>query len=271
MGFMYVSEALQSIQDQIDVIYRMLGINPTVQAINFPFLSITGLTFTNNSPSAGNIAWTSCTVWYNGQAYGISAGSTTSGEKLVWWVVGETAFRFGNSFTPNVTTFDIATNTSGIADNNWNKVGANGIQSSQVLGGLLFGYQIQNPATASFNAPGTSTITLINFTGVGALLSVGFSGNIATIAGAGAGCYLQITIDGTPMQSYQLTVPSSPSPDPPAQAFGLSSATAATLGGNPGLVSFFNIPFNSSLLVQILIQNSNTGSIQASAGWAKKI
>lgn len=267
MGFMYVSEALQSIQDQIDVVYRLLGVNPTVQAINFPFLSITGLTFTNNSPSAGNIAWTACTVWYNGQAYGISAGNTSAGEKLVWWVVGETSFRFGNSFTPNITTFDIATNVGGTADNNWSKIGANGIQSSQVLGGLLFGYQIQTPATASVSAG--ITVTLISYSGAGALLGVGVAWNLSTSAGGGA--VLSVNVDGSGAQTFQITTPNNPNPDPVAVSWGLNSSTSATISGNSGLMSYFGIPFNSSIVVQLQVANYVSGSIQAAAGWAKKL
>src|SRR6478735_5561499 len=38
---------------------------------------------TNNSPSAGNIAWAAFSIQYQGVSYSISAGSTP--KKWVWW------------------------------------------------------------------------------------------------------------------------------------------------------------------------------------------
>jgi hypothetical protein len=247
----------------VDTINKIQNIGTQATAA----LEVVGLTLRNNQPDGNDITWGAFTIWYQGVPYAIAAGNTTGGALFAYWNVGDAALTVANSFTPSPTTFPILTNVAGTADTTWDKVGASSIQTSQVIGGLLPpGYQVQTPATVSYSG-GPNVLTLINFSGTGALLSVGFAWNVSTAAG---GVVLSINVDGTGAQTYQITTPNNPSPDPITQAWGLSSSAAAAVGGNPGYVSFFQLPFKTSLVVQMTVNSYVSGSILAAAGWAKK-
>lgn len=92
---------------------------------------ISDLTLTDNSPGGGSVAWSACTVRFNGTNYSVTGGNTAN--KFVYWDVGDGTFTAGNSFTPQVDRFLIATNVSGTADEAWNKLGNRGIQGAHVL------------------------------------------------------------------------------------------------------------------------------------------
>jgi hypothetical protein len=261
-------ENLEALQDQMQSFQKLLGLPPTVKTINLPILLVTNLTLTSNSLTAGNISWSACTVWYNGIPYGIAAGNTAAGESLVWWTVGATTFSFGNSFTVNATTFPIATNTAGTADLTWNKVGANSIQESQVLGGFLPpGYQIQTPATASVNASGTTT--LLNYTGGGALLTACALTNSFKTAG---GSTIQITVDGQPSQTINLTDGGGVGADPfSTQANAMAVDGGTVVANSTGIVLGFYSTFKTSILVTITVTSYTSGALTTGVGWAKKI
>lgn len=83
--------------------------------------AINGLTFTNNSPSAGFVAWTGPTISWNGNTYSVTSGSTSA--EMIWFdrsasttaLQGSTRAAFEAAY--NVSDGDIllAVNLSGMA------------------------------------------------------------------------------------------------------------------------------------------------------------
>lgn len=272
-GFMITNEALIALQDQIDTLKQLLGLSPSVNAINFPLLIITDLQFTNNSPSAGNIAWTMCTIYYNGQVYGISAGHTAaSTDTLVWWVVGEASFRSGTSFTPNQTTFNIASNTSGTADIAYNKLGANSIQEVNVIGGFTSGYAPQNPSDVTIGGGATST-TLLSYTGAGGLVSIGITDTSGGSGSPGGNMTLAIVFDGGAAQTYTLRS-SAFSPSGLWTTEFLNSAPGAvgsgSTSGDRGIIPF-GTAFKTSCVITLNTPGGLQGGLACSVNWAKKL
>lgn len=145
---------------------------------------VSGMTLTSNSPGAGSIAWSACTVYYNGTAYAVSGSNTSSA--YVYWTVGGSTFTTGASYTPSSTVFLVATNNGGTADTAWNKVASKHIQEANLNFSLLTGQQVQ-PLVA-FTSPldnagmgvGASTIstTVLSTTGDG----VHTGGGLLTVA-----------------------------------------------------------------------------------------
>lgn len=65
-----------------------------------------GFTITDNSPSAGSIAWADCNIMYKGTKYTITNGNTSS--KYVYWTLATTPTTFKTSATkPTLTDDDI--------------------------------------------------------------------------------------------------------------------------------------------------------------------
>ena len=87
--------------------------------------------WTNNSPSAGYIAWNAHTIVYGGAAYAISAGNTSS--KYVVWTIGATTYTV--STTHPTSGFTIAYNTAGVHTLVWNN-SANMVIGSAFIGSL---------------------------------------------------------------------------------------------------------------------------------------
>lgn len=138
-------------------------------------LLVSGLTLTNNSPAAGRVAWSSCSVFYDGTEYTISSGSTaSSSEKFIYWTVGGSTFTSAASFTPGPTVFLIATNTAGTADVAWNKLALSGVQKDNLVFGLIEGIAIQPLATATRSLTSAATTTIVSVSGsAGGFLSIG--------------------------------------------------------------------------------------------------
>jgi hypothetical protein len=108
---------------------------------------VVGMTLTNNNPSAGNISWSACTVYYNGTTYPISAGNTTAtSQNSIYWTVGGTTLTPTAAFAPGPNIFLIATNTGGTADTAWNKQAANSIVAGNIAAGAVGSTAIQNGA-----------------------------------------------------------------------------------------------------------------------------
>jgi hypothetical protein len=80
---------------------------------------LSGDSWTNNSPVAGSVAWNTHTVVYNGAAYPIAAGSTSSA--YVYWTIGDVLYT-GSATHPVLgnDAFMIAINQSGIHTMVWN-------------------------------------------------------------------------------------------------------------------------------------------------------
>jgi hypothetical protein len=230
-------------------------------------LQVVGLAFQNNTPVGGQISWSACTVYYNGTAYPIAAG-TSGTDALVWWNVGDKVFSSGASFTPSPTTFPILTNVAGTTDLTWFKVGASSIQPSQLIGGLLPpGYQIQTPATASLGASGTTT--LLSYTGAGALLTV--FGQLSNLKTSG-GSTIQITVDGQPSQTINLTDTGGAGNDGfSTQANAMAVDGGTVVANSTGIVLGFYSSFQVSIAVTITITGFVSGGLTVGSGWAKKI
>lgn len=148
------------------------SLNTTQSQVNSA-IQVVGLTVTNNSPGGGQIAWSACTVYYNGAAYSIAAGNSSTNQ-FVWWVVGASTFSSGNTFTPGPTIFPILTNTAGTSDLTWNKVGAGSIKGAHL--GLSAGI---------YNGPnGVLTLDGVTFTdGQPVSTSVQWSAGLVTYQG----------------------------------------------------------------------------------------
>lgn len=103
-----------------------IGIESSIVSVAIPadpttgkILVLSGDTWTDNSPSAGYIAWSAHTLTYNGINYAISAGNTN--KKYIYWLSA------GTSYTPSDTNpvlgdsdFVIAVNIAGAHDLAWN-------------------------------------------------------------------------------------------------------------------------------------------------------
>lgn len=101
-----------------------------VTKLNIKQIIIPNLTISDNTPGAGSVSLTSCLLYYNGNSYAISALATT--DMFIWWDVGNTTFSHGATFTPQPNRFMIVTNTAGIHDESWNKVGTASIEESHL-------------------------------------------------------------------------------------------------------------------------------------------
>jgi hypothetical protein len=111
-----------------NLIHQLSGMQSQTDSSIF----VSGLTTQNNFPSAGNIAWSAHTIWFQGVPFAISAGNTFNQSQYVWWVVGQNQLTSGASFTPGVTVYPILTNVAGTADTTWNKLGAFLVQPAHV-------------------------------------------------------------------------------------------------------------------------------------------
>lgn len=249
----------------------------TLQTQTNSAIYISGLKFTNGSPDGGDIAWTACIVSVNGADYSISAGNTTGGAMLVWWTVGDASFSSGNAYTPSPTTYGIATNTLGVADTTWDKVGANSIQDSQVLGGVFPGAAPQNPSDVAVSGAGNST-TLLSYTGAGGIFSVGITdtGGQSSCANS-PGVQLSLTFDGGTPQVYTIKAAAAgPPTNAPWTSEALNSADGGVTGtgnaANDRIIIGFGTGFKTSVLIQMLTPGGVTGTgFYCTVNWAKKL
>lgn len=172
-------------------------------AFNISQPVVVGLVLTNNSPSAGKVAWSACTVVYQGVEYAITGNNSIS--PLIWWVVGNSTFTAGDSFTPASNIFLIATNTGGVADTAWNKIANQGVQRSNFMGMFLEGFIPLAPTEMTVNLGSTGGANLLTFSGAGVLLSI--SGYVKTAPG-GANPTLSIlgTVDGVGPGGFGFTI-----------------------------------------------------------------
>lgn len=115
------AHVLQDISYRIGVLKDMVNTAEglphriTSQHLNLAHHLLDGYTFTNNSPSAGYVAWTDCHVVYQGTDYTISNSSTSN--KYIYWV-SATPSSFQTSNTkPSLGANDclVAVNESGSA------------------------------------------------------------------------------------------------------------------------------------------------------------
>lgn len=239
----------------------------TLTPASFPTeqIVVVGMTLTNNSPSAGDLAWSACTVYYNGTAYAVAGGNTS--DRFVYWTVGAGTFSHAASFAPDKTTFAVATNVAGTGDTAWNKLGAKGVQRSNLAFSLLNGFELQPLGTATLNANGTSGLAAVT-TGTapygGALICGGL-----VLTGAGAmDVALEVTIDGSTTQSYSLRLGTAWEDTAKAVSQTLLG-TGASVGDT--LTIPFGVGFETDLTVDVVVSNYTAGTAKASVLWANKL
>jgi hypothetical protein len=105
----------------------------TIQKIKDKRIAVTGDTWTDDSPSAGSVAWSSMTIVYNGTIYTISSGNTAN--KWIYWTSPNTTLSTAASFpTLSDSSFLVAVNNTGAHDMVWN---ANGIATQVVDTALI--------------------------------------------------------------------------------------------------------------------------------------
>jgi hypothetical protein len=107
---------------------KILAGEVTTAKLNVVTILVDGATWTNNSPSAGRVAWSGAKVYYDGAEYSITNGDTNL--KYIWWssTTSNTTFQSSNT-RPTLTDveFLIATNDVGIHDLAWNAASNAGV------------------------------------------------------------------------------------------------------------------------------------------------
>lgn len=238
-------------------------------AFNISQPVVVDLVLTNNSPTAGKVAWSSCTVVYQGVEYAITGNNSI--EPLIWWVVGAGTFTAGASFTPASDIFLIATNTGGTADTAWNKVANQGIQRSNFMGLFLEGFKIQPPQEVTINLNTLGDTNVIDLTSqAGVLLSIA----VYVKTGTGSTPSLQVyvdAVDGVPgagwlLNVYELTT-----------TFSRKVHMAKQFGDGDGSTAghYFSVDIGFSYLNSIKIiascAGAGTGEVYVAATYALKI
>lgn len=128
----------------------------TAIKLNVGDIFVDGLTLTNNSPGAGQVAWSACTVYYQGLSHAITGGNMATTDKyLIWQDTSPSAFSSVVSYTPDKHTFLIATNTGGTGDTAWNKVAQSHVQTANIADAQITDAKI----TGTLTFGGTSTTT----------------------------------------------------------------------------------------------------------------
>jgi len=82
-------------------------------------ISILGLTLTDNNPGAGQVHWTACTVYWQGNSYAVVAGQTaaTAGNVplyIQWSPNAPLVFTSSATYSPNTLSFLVAVNYAGV-------------------------------------------------------------------------------------------------------------------------------------------------------------
>lgn len=263
----------------------------TAAAFNIAQVFVEGLTLTNNSPAAGRVAWSACTVRYNGVTYSISSGNTPlTTDTQIYWDAGNTTFTAGPSYAPQAGRFAIATNNGGTADTAWNKgagTAAKSIQESNLVFGLLKGFAFQ-PVSAANVTIDTATVpngttaatTIMNVTEEGGLLSIAIYVNTAITAGGGgvgtSSVKIRLTIDGSTAQDltiYNGAITFT------TDALGVSQERTGT-GSSVGdtFVMYIGFTYTISAKVEVVVSQDATlgngfatGQVRCTTSRAKKV
>ncbi len=178
-------------------------IGGTVEATAFRLrqVNVLDMTLTDDSPSAGYVAWSACSVIFDGTQYSITSGSTD--KKFVYWDAGNTTFSVADSVTPQIGRFIIATNTGGAADEAWNKAGTNSIQRSNVVFALLEGFQPRPIATITLDLNSTDNLTIVNDSDkVGAILTIAV--HVKTAPTGAPYANIGMVVDGDTIWSHNI-------------------------------------------------------------------
>jgi len=142
---------------------------------------VQGLTLTNNSPSAGYVAWNAHTLYYNGVEYSIAAGNTDL--FYIYWKDLAAVYAGSDdhpaddlgTWQPGED-FIIAINDSGSAQEAWNAIANQVVGSSYIMDAAI---QTAHVDTINGNRITTNTLTATQINGAGLGTLTITSGKIA--------------------------------------------------------------------------------------------
>lgn len=152
-------------------------------------IALAGFTWTDNSPSAGLIAWSAGTIYYQGVAYAIVAGNTANG--YVYFAPGVSTTVLQTSVSNPALTdaqFMVATNVGGTHDLAWNAmanalIGTAYIQNLAVTNGKINDLAVDKLTSGSITS---QTINIAGGTG-GYIQSSNYVANTSGFRLDGAG------------------------------------------------------------------------------------
>lgn len=221
-------------------------------AFNISQPVVVDLVLTNNSPTSGKVAWSSCTVVYQGVEYAITGNNSIS--PLIWWVVGAGTFTAGASFTPASNIFLIATNTGGTADTAWNKIANQGVQRDNFMGMFLEGFNLQPILEEEFDMSVAEVVDIIDETSQAGVL-IAISLYVKTSMGSSPSLSISVpNVDGE-VSTFSFVV------YPNATTFGRNVQMLKQHGSGDGSTAgdYFTIPIGITFLSQLKVTVSTGG------------
>lgn len=229
---------------------------------------IQGLSLTDNSPAAGRVAWSACTVYYNGVAYSIAAGNTAaSDQKYIYWK--DLAATFATSATHPASIagwvpgedFVIGVNIGGIGQQAWNAIANQVIGSAYIENLGVLDAHIQSLSGTKIQATSSLAIGPSTTFGTDGIQLEYNAGNPRFYAGDGSNNFLKF--DGTAVTVsglLQVIGGSSGNLLPNGDfAQGFTNWTPAT---GASMSSTFNLAAHQSLKVEV--QGANSGVVYSS-------
>lgn len=157
------------------------GAVTAVKLTTYNFLLSAG-TFTNNSPSAGYVAWASCKVVYNGTEHTITNGN--SNKKHIYWQLASPTVFAGSDTLPALGNDDflVSFNNSGTNMFVWNSTVINGNRIT--AGSITASNLAANTITANEIAASTITAAKMNVSTLSAIAADLGTITAGTITGA---------------------------------------------------------------------------------------
>jgi hypothetical protein len=107
---MIMFEAIQGLQDQIQTLYQLLGIAPTVNQFNIP-QALPGpngtiqvnILWASQNPGAHQISWGGGSISYQGVTYSIAAGNASNISSFIYWQLSNpTILQSSTGLPPNI-------------------------------------------------------------------------------------------------------------------------------------------------------------------------
>ena len=164
---------------------------------------VDGLTLTNNSPSAGYVAWNAHKIYYNGVEYSISAGN--SNLKYIYWYNLAASLGATNThpadggvsgWTPG-RDFIIAVNISGTGQQAWNAIANQVIGSAYIMNAAINDAHVNSLSGTKISASSSVAIGGTTYGSDGIQLQYN-SGNPRFYAGDGSQQYVKF--DGSTLE-----------------------------------------------------------------------
>jgi len=162
---------------------------------------IENLTLTNNSPSAGLVAWTACSLYYNGVKYSIAAGNSHLTTNIfIYWKDLASTFSLSATHPASLSDwksgedFIIATCTSGVGQEAWNAIANQVIGSAFIMNAAIQDAHVASLSGTKINASTSVSIGSTTYGNDGIQLEYN-TGNPRFYAGNGSDKYVKF--DGT--------------------------------------------------------------------------